>query len=183
MIIKTKKDVLQVITSGTLDVRPIFNTSQWTRSEEQFKREGCPLMSRDNLMKSRRADARLLLSDYNVSLHLQGTGIIRYRFKKGYVTDLASVPKKLRSIVDNDDPALIIAALCHDAGYGTQLVEFRTTNRLFYDTIRLQGGSWYLATKAFLPVALSRCVYNKNKARRQEVRQFVNIWAEGETNA
>lgn len=76
-----------------------------------------------------------------------------YLFWPGHITDLASVPKFLRSLVDNDGLRIIAAALVHDYNFATQEMGFRASNRLFYKMIRAIGGSWWLATKAWLGVS------------------------------
>ena len=76
-----------------------------------------------------------------------------YQFAISFLTDLASVPKKLRGLVDNDDLRLIAPSLVHDYNFVTHAMSFRNSNRLFYRMIRALGGSWWTATKAWLAVA------------------------------
>jgi hypothetical protein len=68
----------------------------------------------------------------------------------GFITDFASIPKPLRSIVDNDEWYVIIAAIVHDALYGGRLLErinfepydsFILSNEMFSEIIKYYKGN------------------------------------------
>jgi hypothetical protein len=78
-------------------------------------------------------DFRVLSENLEVLIDLEHKGkmyLYRYRFTREFITDLASVPKYFRSIIDNDDKQIIIAALVHDAEFGNQWHDFRSANTL-----------------------------------------------------
>lgn len=94
---------------------------------------------------------------------------IKFKFRKPYLTDLASVPKRLRGIIDNDDIRLIAPALVHDFNFATHFMTFRESNRLFRKMIVALGGSGFKAFFAWLAVAspFGRYFYKqKNKHKR-----------------
>ena len=63
--------------------------------------------------------------------------------------------KCLRGLVDNDSQEILVAALVHDANFAAHLLDsFDLSNELFYQMIRLAGGSWWLAQKAYWAVQL-----------------------------
>ena len=59
-------------------------------------------------------DLRLLDKQVEIDIELKGGTTYRYIFRKGWIHDTASVPPFMRSIVDNDDRRLILAAMVHD---------------------------------------------------------------------
>ena len=73
----------------------------------------------------------VLHHDYEVRFTYKKTN---YRFKmlRGFIFDKASVPPFLRSVVDNDDPDVMISAMCHDAMFALHLVPFKQANKMFY---------------------------------------------------
>lgn len=182
MKIITNKKILRIETEGTLDVRPLFNADMVDRTVQEFLGSGEPLFPLELFPENRRDNVRVFLDPFRTITHLEGGGYIQRDFKRGNMTDYASVPGKLRSLVDNDDPRILLPALNHDGDYLTHLVDFKTANRLFYRSIRICGGGPYFATKAFLPVAspIGKVNYNRNKNIRLDVHQFVDIIARGQ---
>jgi len=76
-----------------------------------------------------------------------------FRFRPGYVTDLATVPKLFRGIIDNDDLRLIAPSLVHDYYFGTQELSFCRANKLMFQMIRALGGSMFKAVVAWLAIS------------------------------
>ena len=79
----------------------------------------------------------ILMEDITLTLVLEDGSLIEMPFKKGFVWDLASVPEKLRSVIDNDAFIVFIAALFHDAVFGLHLFDFDTCNDMFRQLIVL----------------------------------------------
>jgi len=89
-------------------------------------------------------DLRVVLSPITITIELKGGEWLQYKFHKGWVTDLASVPWWFRGLVDNDDIYLLAAAYCHDANFschylGDTLAGLDRTNDLFREMIRYRG--------------------------------------------
>jgi hypothetical protein len=84
--------------------------------------------------------------------------------RKGFTWDNASVPKRLRGLVDDNHPNILIAAICHDVWYLSWTFDSgeepksragcRKANRLFREIIRYYGGK-DIDTMAYLGVALA----------------------------
>jgi len=82
------------------------------------------------------------------------TGVkLCYCIKKGAVTDLASVPKLLRSFVDNDDPGIVLAAIIHDINFATHFLNFRDSNCLFRQMCVMGGLGKFRSWLAWLAVS------------------------------
>ena len=81
-------------------------------------------------------DLRLLCCKLNIYLKFSNTSWMNFLFKPGFVTDLASVPRPLRGIVDNDEHQIVTAALVHDFAFVTRRLPFRLANGLFYKILR-----------------------------------------------
>jgi hypothetical protein len=62
--------------------------------------------------------------------------VLSYLYKIGFISDKGSIPKRGRSVVDNDGPAWLIPFFMHDAGYDSHDLKSRN----FTDQIlRLTG--------------------------------------------
>lgn len=75
--------------------------------------------------------------------------IYRLDIKAGFYFDLASVPKYIRSLFDDNDPRVLVAALFHDAGFILDFPGYDDCSQFFKQMIRKEGGSWWLATKGY----------------------------------
>ena len=125
----------------TSDGKPILERVDLYRYQELSERfrelYGVELPSQFKLhrMGLKSDELYVLHNDYEVRFQYRGEN---YRFKmlKGFIFDKASVPQFLRSIVDNDDPDVMISAMCHDAMFALHLVPFRRANKLFYWIIK-----------------------------------------------
>ena len=64
------------------------------------------------------AGARRLFDMYeDWKIALDGRELI---VKKGFRTDLASIPKVFEGVINNDDPRILCASIVHDLGFATQ---------------------------------------------------------------
>ena len=131
--------------AGFFDFRHVDGAT-WNLTRKQFAEdEKSPMMlpSWTQLGKfGKRSDLRLLLSDIIVDIQFNSHSKpdFQYRFGRGYITDLASVPGAIRSFVDNDDIDIILAALVHDRNFSTHPITFNQTNELFYKMFLARRG-------------------------------------------
>jgi len=105
------------------------------------------------------------------SLHIEFDTVDRKGVKRvysgawypGYTWDVASVPEKLRGIVQYDHPAMIVASLFHDSWYQAWTFDAggpatrkacRKANRLFRELIAYFDEGESMDGKAWLGVAL-----------------------------
>jgi len=101
-----------------------------------------------------------------------------YLFGPPYLTDLASIPKRLRGAIDNDDIRLIAPALVHDYNFATHAMSFRSSNELFRKMIRAVGGSWLKAFICWLSVSspFGSAIYkNKNPDCAQYYKETCEV--------
>lgn len=77
---------------------------------------------------------------------------------KGFVTDLGSVPSKMRSFVDNDDES-ILGFIGHDILFYSDApykCSHHEANKFLYEIIRDSGQGWYTAQKTYWAVEAGR---------------------------
>jgi hypothetical protein len=118
-------------------------------------------------------DLRLLLGAVTIKIHLKSGEVLRYSFRKGFIHDTASVPKFMRGVVDNDDLALVVAAMVHDVNFRCHYLRFGPTNRLFRKMIIEAGGSRWLAFKSWLAVSSPVGLYLfHSKKQRNKVGDY-----------
>lgn len=144
-------NVKDVKVEGFFDTRRILDRYHYNITKTRLKKETDAVMPTwENLVKEGiTEDLRVLISDMTVTVFDKNGYKFVYDFKAGYVTDLASVPKFLRSFVDNDDKRIVLAALVHDANFGCQYLSFEASNDMFRQMIRKAGGSWWLGFKSY----------------------------------
>lgn len=69
-------------------------------------------------------------------------------------TDLGSVPKWARILVDKDDPNFLIPFLVHDTIYETQIYSRAIADQLLYDLASELWAKWYKKTLVYRAVRL-----------------------------
>jgi hypothetical protein len=62
-------------------------------------------------------DLRMLLNQVMIHVHHKSGEVWVYTFRKGWIFDTASVPKFMRSLIDNDERRLLVPAMIHDANF------------------------------------------------------------------
>lgn len=79
--------------------------------------------------------------DWSCAIYTRDEGVINIRIKKGYWTDLASVPRPLRGTFDNGSGefGVLIASQVHDMMYATHWTSKDFADALFYDILRRYG--------------------------------------------
>jgi hypothetical protein len=104
----------------------------------------------------------------------------RFVFKPGFIWDLASVPKILRGIVDNDSRSLRAAAMVHDACFALHLVDFKEADHMFYRIIKAHSGG-FKGVLAFLAVRspIGRRIYNDHNPESHWMNGFVECYKDG----
>jgi hypothetical protein len=95
---------------------------------------------------------RVWLREYTVTATDDRSYWVQFKFYPGYITDLASVPRVLRGLIDNDDPDLILAALPHDFNFSTHFLSFTESNALLAAMARAAGVSSWRASLAHFAV-------------------------------
>ena len=109
--------VLKYTVTGFVDRRQLtLQNIDLTR--EQFSVDGKTFPTNEQLDFTEDSDWSVLLSEVAVHVFVEEAKqkfFLSFVFKRGFVWDLASVPKFFRGIVDNDSQESIIGAMCHDA--------------------------------------------------------------------
>ncbi len=107
--------------SGFVDLRHILNEDDYTNTQIQFKQDNGIIVPDISVLYecSVRPPIFILLRDISISYDMMGKRYT-YTFKAGLPVDLASVPKAFQSIVQNDDPDVILAAFIHDYNFRTR---------------------------------------------------------------
>ena len=166
---------------GFFDFRHV-NFRTWDETCEQFAINHGMLLPSWSCLETigNTRDLRLLLSPITITITFKSSMWWQYRFERGYITDLASVPSFFRSKVDNDDIDLLAAALVHDCNFAIHHHSFEKTNELFYKMIMMREGvpgaddhwaklSWrakwaYWAVNSFV----GKRYWNKTNANKSE---------------
>ena len=96
---------------------------------------------------------------HDIVLLVQTRGIsLSILVKKGFCWDNASVPKLLRSVVDNDERGILAGALVHDILYLTKYLgnsrrDSKLADKIMYDIMQEQGGS-HINARTYLGLSL-----------------------------
>lgn len=117
-------------------------------------------------------DLRLLCCKINIYIKFTNTYWTNFLFSPGFVTDLASVPRFLRGVVDNDDHRVVSAALIHDFLFSTNRLPFEIANSLFYKVLKASGYNKLKAVLAYWAVAsnIGRKCYNAIDRKPQRAK-------------
>lgn len=103
-------------------------------------------------------------------------GKMQVNFRRGWPTDLGSVPAALRSIVSHSDPTLTDAYLLHDAAYGTGALSFRESNELLYGVAKLADCAWMKLTLVYAAVSrFGYSAYVSSIPKRSVYSRFVEF--------
>ena len=154
----------------------------------QFSVDGKTFPTNEQLDFTEDSDWSVLLSDVAVHVFVEESNqkfCLSFVFKRGFVWDLASVPKFFRGIVDNDSQESIIGAMCHDAMFTGHLLPFKQANDVFYGLLRQAGESRLKSRIYWLAVAspIGRLMYNKKTINRAMWQMpYVNFEIERNAN-
>jgi len=136
-------DIAHIRKTGFFDFRHI-DPITWADTREEFHTDPddpITLPSWDRLGRfGDRRDLKLMLGELVVDIYFRNMTQWRYTFRRGFITDFSSVPAYFRSVVDNDDIDMLLAALCHDRGFSVHKLTFKQTNELFYKMVMFRDG-------------------------------------------
>jgi len=129
-------------------------------------------------------DLRILLKSFEFTFreyHRDGSITLwKYIFKPGFIWDLASVPKRLRGLVDNDSRTLRAAAMVHDVDYALHICGYRRANKKFYRIIRAHEGVSLQSVSAYVAVAIAgKHFYDLNNPNTHWMKDFVEVYKDG----
>jgi hypothetical protein len=99
------------------------------------------------------------------------TGAVRVTVPAGYITDLASIPRALRSVFDINGPSRKPAVL-HDWLYCSQIVSRGTADALFRDALAWAGMGWVHRTAYYLGVRMGGWVAWREATGGPRLRDF-----------
>lgn len=153
--------VKKIQKDGFADFRRILEGDYKATQKEFYSKYDIELPDLDLTSMKGSSDIRVLLNDLRISV-VTSEGLLYYKLQKGFITDFASVPKWLRSLVDNDSSEIVVPALVHDVNFRWKFLSFGRSNKVFRQMIRKSGGSWWLAFKAYIGVSnpFGREAYN-----------------------
>lgn len=126
-------------------------------------------------------DLRILTTELIVTATRESTEFIQVRFKPGFITDLASTPRIIRGIIDNDDPTMLDAVLLHDYGFSTHYRSFREVNLLFREMLLESGYPPFKSWLAYTAVnsIFARRRWNKSLKRKANTLQSTERCTDG----
>jgi hypothetical protein len=134
------KKIRKLRKSGPVQVRHIMGEDDYTTTREEWEAKGRGLLPTWDDLKQQVCwgfeDMRILATEeliIMVEVLVDGEWRLwSTQFSWLWLTDFASVPKAVRSLVDNDEKWLILAAFWHDLEFAAHYHSFKVTNRLFW---------------------------------------------------
>jgi len=158
-----------------VDTRRLYPDT-YEKTCKEFAAEGIKLPPAGYLQWYEKNDWWLFLSDFTVKIKMRNESTVRvYQFRRGHISDFASVPPWARGIVCNTDLRVIAAALVHDALFAGWLETYRTANHIFRQVIRHEGGGVLLRWSAWLGVStvIGRWLYiHRSPEQKRRDLQF-----------
>lgn len=168
-------DIDRVEVFGDIDFRKVLPES-YEQIRENFRGEGIDLPSPSFFVKDidKIGNFWILLSPLRINIYYANYGTCSYLLNRGHMTDLASVPKRLRSFVDDNGADMIIASLIHDINFGGHILPFKESNLILrymmlytmkYCTCKSDKFSvWFNAWCAWLGVSsfIGKMIYNRS---------------------
>jgi hypothetical protein len=164
---------------GDFDTRRIFPLFYDRQRTKFFREYGVSLPIKKEAKRiGRLSQLRVVINPVTVRILFVGGEYVEYIFNRGWITDLASVPKFFRGVIDNDDLDLLAAAYVHDANFTGHYLQTQPgsdgelkglwrTNELFRLMIRHRGAKFkaWLAHKAVDSI-VGHALYFKMPGRR-----------------
>ena len=150
---------------------------------DKFKEHGIKLPDIDTIKKL--TDCRILYNELSISFQVYNKSEIvqdywEFKFLPGFIWDMASVPKILRGIVDNDSYELRLPAMVHDVLYGLHLTKRREADQIFYALSKELYGKGKSSILAYLGVRLGGHIpYKKNDPNTHWFNGFVKVKRNG----
>jgi hypothetical protein len=165
-------NVKEVIVTAPIAVESL-SPMTYTITRAIYRAEGIKLPTADIIDLTFRSNLWCLARDVDVYVKTDDEWI-EFKFKKGLIFDLASVPRFFRSIVDDNDQTVLHAALVHDICFTSHFLEFRDANRVFKAICLSQGASRVKAGIYYAGVnnIVGRALYSKETPKR-------DVWQNG----
>lgn len=85
---------------------------------------------------------------------------------EGFKTDLASIPRLLRPIIDDDDAIIRLPSVIHDKLYQTRQVSRYDADVVLYEAMRECGSGITRASIVFISVRVFGWLYYRKKPTR-----------------
>jgi hypothetical protein len=146
--------VQSTVRDGNYDFRRI-EPRRYLEQRNEFYEEfqfWLPSISDLHRMDNDIDELHLLTSVIFIDVSLDNSYWIQYRLNPGYITDLASVPKFFRGVIDNDELNMLEGVLVHDINFSLQMHSFRSVNRLFREMLLDEGCSRFKSRLAYWAV-------------------------------
>ena len=158
--------VEQVVITGFADIRSLSPLT-YTATKAEFESEGIKLPTEDQLELDTRSNYWVLLKPVTVNVKWNSKWHT-FEFKRGFVYDLASTPRIIRGVCDDNDQTVLYAAMVHDACFTSHCVDFHTANELLRSIMIHCGSSKIKARIFWLGVSspVGRFLYNKKTIKR-----------------
>lgn len=124
-------------------------------------------------------DLRMLLEPVMIVIYHSSGEVWIYTFRTGWMYDTGSVPKVMRSVVDNDERRLMVPTMVHDANFRGHWLRFGATNKLFRKMMiwfkypRFRAGLAWFAVSSF--VGAIKFKRFKDKKKVGAYRKFVSF--------
>lgn len=85
-----------------------------------------------------------------IEIYKNGKKVVhKFEFQTGFVCDKGSIPPKLRSFVDNDDPQFLVGFYVHDANYTCHFFNRLHSDELLRDMGGYRGAGWWKKFKVY----------------------------------
>jgi hypothetical protein len=149
------KPIEKIEHDGFVDLRDLHHVT-YENTRKQFKRKYKIVLPTKRTLKGTDAEFGnlwLLLNPLTITVTFKDSEWWQFKLKRGFITDLASVPNAFKAIIDNDGPAVVVPALVHDANFSCHFLGFEDSNSLFKEMIRAYGGSVHKARLAWAAVS------------------------------
>ena len=162
--------ILEITKSGIGNYQKLTQLDM-AETRAMYAEEGILLPTDEQLEFELDSDWAILENQIEVHVKAKnkdGIYWLHFKFIRGFVWDLASVPKFFRGIVDNDDPSIIVASAVHDSCFTGHLVSFHDSNDLLRAIARFYGASWIKAWIYWAAVStpFGRYMYNRVTTKR-----------------
>jgi len=122
-----------ITTSSPSPATRRIDFTQYHWYENHYSKKGVTIPRARELVRDNMNQNGLRIDEEDFSLSFQWKGYVHtIDYSSGFIHDLASTPKWLRGLVDNDDIVAILAARFHDPVFAMHWFSYREANRLFY---------------------------------------------------
>lgn len=155
-----------VVIKGFADIRSI-SPLNYTATKAEFEAEGIKLPTEEQLKLDTRSNYWVLLNPVTINVKCDDKWC-EFNFKRGFVYDLASVPRFFRGVVDDNEQTVIYAAMAHDAMFTSHCRTFHDANTIFR-AIAVHCGASYMKALIYygaVSTPIGRYLYNQKTIKR-----------------